>query len=134
MLRPAILALIILATPFGSLADTNHGIVPAGRIYVVDGDTIRISDTTYRLVGFDTPETWKPQCEYEEALGNAATDRLTSLLDASLRVELVVLPGRDRYDRSLARLLIDGQDVGAILISERLARPYENGPRQGWCG
>lgn len=133
MLKTAALTAALVIMPIAGLTDVNHGAVSAGRIHVVDGDTIRIGNTTYRLVGFDTPETWRPQCGYEEALGNEATDRLQDLLDASLRTELVVLPGRDRYDRSLARLLIDGRDVGGILISEGLARPYERGARQGWC-
>lgn len=38
---------------------------------VTDGDTIRMSDgTPVRLVGFNTPEKFEPQCDREAALGN----------------------------------------------------------------
>lgn len=132
MIEP-LAAVVDCIFPTLATLDSNHGIIDPDRIEVVDGDTIRIGATTYRLDGYDTPETWQPQCDFEEALGNAATARLETLLDRAFRVELVVLPGRDRYDRSLARLFIDGQDIGDILIHERLARRYDGGRRQSWC-
>lgn len=102
-------------------------------IRVVDGDTIDVGRTRYRLVGFDTPETYYARCDYELALGRAATSRLRGLVRSGQALDLVVLPGRDRYGRGLARLFIGGTNIAEILISERLARPYEGGRRQGWC-
>ncbi|WP_175499421.1 thermonuclease family protein [Loktanella salsilacus] len=87
----------------------------------------------FRLVGFDTPETYRPQCDYELALGRAATSRLRDLLRDAQRVDLVVLPGRDRYDRGLARLIVQQLDVADTLVSEGLARRYNGGKRLGWC-
>lgn len=46
---------------------------PSREIYMVDGDTAKVAGHNYRLVGYDTPETWRPKCEYERALGQAAT-------------------------------------------------------------
>lgn len=46
----------------------------------------------------------------------------------------MMLPGRDRYNRGLGRLFIGSVDVSEILTTEDLARPYEGGPREGWCG
>ena len=105
----------------------------ADAIRVIDGDTIDVAGDRFRLVGFDTPETYGPKCDYERALGQEATARLRSLLDVVQRAELVVLPGRDRYGRGLARLLVAKRDVGDILISEGLARAYQGGRREGWC-
>ena len=42
--------------------------MPGGSIDVIDGDTVRYAGSTYRLVGFDTPETGrKARCEAEHA-------------------------------------------------------------------
>ncbi len=47
---------------------------------VVDGDTIRIDGRLTRLVGYNAPETWKPNCAAERDLGEAATRRLGQLV------------------------------------------------------
>ena len=107
--------------------------VSSQRINVVDGDTIRIGDDRYRLMGFDTPETRFAQCDSERERGNQATRRLETLIRSEADVILHVAPDKDRYDRFLATLEIAGQDVGPVLISEGLARPYDGGQRMGWC-
>jgi micrococcal nuclease len=58
--------------------------------------------------------------------------RLVELLDAgAVDIEY---EGIDRYGRPLARLRVNGEDVGAILIRERLAVPYHGrGPKMDWC-
>ena len=38
----------------------------------------------------------------------------------------------DVYGRKLRNLAVDGRDVGDVLVSEGLARPYGGG-RRGWC-
>lgn len=108
--------------------------VQPSAIHVVDGDTIRFAGDSWRLVGLDTPETYRPQCDYELALGRAATARLRELVAAGRGVDLVALPGRDRYDRGLARLFIGGENIADILTAEGLARRYDGGRRQSWCG
>lgn len=113
--------------------DATAEMMAASSIYVVDGDTIEAKSDRFRLVGFDTLETYRPQCDYELALGRAATSRLRNLLEDAQRVDLVVLPGRDRYDRGLARLIVQQVDVADTLVSEGLARRYNGGKRSGWC-
>lgn len=116
---------------------------------VVDGDTVRLQGRSYRLVGFNTPETGRnAQCAQENELGFRATARLQSLIRTASRVELMPVacacpPGTHgtnecNYGRSCAVLHADGRDVGSILIAEGLARPYACGPtscprRQQWC-
>lgn len=107
--------------------------VDPSTIHVIDGDTIATPRQKVRLVGFDTPETYEPRCDYELALGNAATQRLRDLLGSGRPVELVMLPGRDRYGRGLGRLYIAQVDVADILMNEGLARRYDGGRRSGWC-
>lgn len=108
--------------------------VQPSAIYVVDGDTIRFAGDSWRLVGLDTPETYRPQCDFELALGQAATARLRELVMSGRGVDLVALPGRDRFNRGLARLFIGGENIADILTSEGLARRYDGGRRQSWCG
>ncbi len=117
-------------------------------IEIIDGDTIRSGGYVYRLVGFDTPETGKnSRCAREQTLGAAATRRLTELIRSGghvlARVPCACLAGTEgtsacNYGRLCARLTVQGRDVGSILISEGLARPYVCGgtscpPRAGWC-
>ena len=117
-------------------------------ISVVDGDTVRANGQTYRLVGFDTPESGSlARCERERKLADAATNRLRQLIangqTALERVPCSCPPGTEgtqqcNHGRLCARLRAEGRDVGTILISEGLARPYlcgQNGcpRRQSWC-
>ncbi|QDI74490.1 thermonuclease family protein [Leisingera aquaemixtae] len=102
-------------------------------IYLIDGDTADIGNDRFRLVGYDTPETYKPRCRYEKALGDEATRRARQLVHEAGTVDFIVLPGRDKYGRGLARIFLHGHDLGNILISEGLARPYRGGRRQSWC-
>ncbi|MDO5759376.1 MAG: hypothetical protein Q4P24_18470 [Rhodobacterales bacterium] len=62
--------------------------VQGSKIYVVDGDTIKIGGESVRLVGFDTPETYRAKCEYELQLGNMATARLRELISGVKQVDL----------------------------------------------
>ncbi|MEP3328920.1 hypothetical protein [Sedimentitalea sp.] len=53
---------------------------------------------------------------------------------ASVRsVNLVILPGRDKFNRGLARLYVERTDAADILLSEGLARRYGGGRRSSWC-
>ena len=124
--------LLILALLWPAVATAE--VIASSSIYVVDGDTVRARGDKFRLVGFDTPETYKPRCEYELALGRAATNRLRQLMASVRSVDLVILPGRDKYNRGLARLYVGRNDVADILVSEGLARRYNGGRRQNWCG
>ena len=132
-----ILALVALAiTAYRQLQTAS---LPAISIFtpsayrVIDGDTVDApTGVRYRLLGYDTPETYRAICDEELALGKRATERLKELL-ASGEVQLIESGKTDRYGRSLARLTVDGNDVGQILIGEGLARPYYGGRHQGWC-
>jgi micrococcal nuclease len=100
-------------------------------LYVTDGDTIRCDGETIRLMGFDTPETYRAKCEGELAAGYEAKARLVALLrSGSLTIQR---RGLDKYRRRLARLYVDGIAVADVMIRELLARPYDGGKRLSWC-
>lgn len=127
------LLFLLMTISIGWVAPIQAEQISARSIYVIDGDTIDINGARYRLVGFDTPETYRPQCDYEKALGNQATARLKQLISGIAIIDLAVQPGRDRYGRGLARLFVGGRDVGTTLINEGLARAYSGGRRASWC-
>jgi endonuclease YncB( thermonuclease family) len=118
-----------------------------GQIEVLDGDTIRVAGETFRLVGFDAPETYRAQCPSERELGNQATFRLRQLVaEGGLDLERIACACRTgtegtlrcNYGRSCGTLKARGQDVGTMLIAEGLARAYVCGrtscpPRESWC-
>ncbi len=108
-------------------------VLSASEVIAVDGDTLDYGDDRYRLVGFDTPETYRSQCHAEKALGLKAKARLTELIQTADQIELIIQPELDAHDRFLAVGRVAGQDVGAILISEGLARSYSGGKRRSWC-
>jgi len=126
---------------------TNASPLDSAQIEVLDGDTIRIGGETIRLVGFDAPETYRAQCPSERELGNRATSRLRHLVaGGGLDLERVACACRAgtegtprcNYGRSCGILRARGQDVGAVLIAEGLARAFVCGrtscpKREAWC-
>lgn len=77
----------------------------------VDGDTIKVSTgETVRFIGIDTPE--RGQCGYKDA-----TAALKKLVDGK-PVELAggARTDRDRYNRILRYVSVDGKDVGLQMI------------------
>lgn len=81
----------------------------------VDGDTIRVGGERIRLRGIDTPELSEPE-------GLAAKQRLEELLRSG---PMEIIPhGRDVYDRLLADVFVNGQNVAEILKSEGFTKMY----------
>jgi micrococcal nuclease len=102
-------------------------------VRVVDGDTIRIGSTYYRLAGIDAPETRGARCGNELALGVRAWNYLDRLLNEA-PVRLEPLYQQDKYGRELARLWIGDLDVSAHMIRMGYARAYDGRTRRkSWC-
>jgi endonuclease YncB( thermonuclease family) len=100
---------------------------------VIDGDTIRYGGVKIRLEDIDAPEVFSPKCPSELARGNRATQRLLELINQG-PFELVRTGTRDkdRYGRKLRTLERAGRSLGATLVAEGLARPWD-GARHPWC-
>lgn len=100
------------ASPSSRLRKRSRHLAPlnnAHHITVIDGDTIRIGMERIRLRGIDAPELSEPG-------GWAATQRLTELLRAG---SIQLIPrGRDVYDRMVADVFVNGQNVAELLKRE----------------
>jgi micrococcal nuclease len=101
---------------------------------VIDGDTIRAEEEHIRLLGLDAAEIHHAQCEAERRLGVLAKHRLEQLLKTGpVEIRRADPPYRiDRYGRTLAHVLINGEDVACVLIREGYARPWRGRP-EDWC-
>lgn len=113
-----------------SAQDAGQGI----RVRVIDGDTIE--DTTsgerIRLSNIDTPETGeRAQCRAEREAGEVAT-RAAREIVASGAVTVRRTGRTDRYGRTIGFVLVDGRDLGEIMMDRGLARPWR-GRREAWC-
>ncbi len=83
------------------------------QVRAVDGDTIRVGGKRIRLRGIDTPEM-------SELQGPAAKQRLEELLrSGSIRIEP---RGRDVYNRLVADVFVNGQNVAEILRNEGFSK------------
>jgi len=83
------------------------------QVRAVDGDTIRVGSERIRLRGIDTPEM-------SELEGPAAKRRLEELLrSGSIRIEP---RGRDVYNRLVADVFVNEQNVAEILRSEGFSK------------
>lgn len=97
---------------------------------VVDGDTLWLNGEKFRLLAIDTPEMGPPKCRAAAPLAAPARDRLADFMDqGTIGIER---NGVDKFGRTLATISIGGQDVGALLLSEGLARVYVPGEAP-WC-
>jgi endonuclease YncB( thermonuclease family) len=106
----------------------------AAALIVIDGDTIRSDEERIRLEGIDAAEIGHAKCEAERRLGALAKHRLEQLLSSgSVDIRRSARPDPpDRYGRTLARVLVNGEDVACVLIKEGYARPW-TGHREDWC-
>lgn len=131
-----VFVILLWFVPIGAFA------VPATVDYILDGDTfaayvnleddIRIS-VRVRIMNVDTPEL-HGECDDEIMRANMARDRLAELIPVGSVVEL----SKIKDDKYLGRIdafvqMVDGRDVGNVLIAEKLGRPYSGGRRAGWC-
>jgi endonuclease YncB( thermonuclease family) len=99
---------------------------------VVDGDTFWYHGDKIRLTDINTPETSQPGCLAEADLGARATRRLIELLNSGAFSLQAQGRDRDRYGRLLRVVTRDGASLGAVLVAEGLAEPWQ-GRRSDWC-
>jgi endonuclease YncB( thermonuclease family) len=128
------LALLVFVTAFEFTEVQVH--------YVYDGDTMMVSlpglppvfgdHISVRIRGIDAPEI-KARCEREKRLSHNARDLVRIMVEHAEHITLKRL-GRDKYFRLLADVVIDGHDVGSVLVEQGLAVRYDGGTKAAnWC-
>lgn len=117
------------------------GPVSARVVRVIDGDTFEASAAIWldqqitvrvRIAGIDAPEL-RSRCDAERRGAEAARDYLARRIEgADVKLSAV------RYDKYGGRVDAtvedQGGDVARAMIHARLARTYDGGHRDGWCG
>lgn len=98
-------------------------------IKVVDGDTVTVlindKKETVRVIGINTPETVDPRRKVE-CFGIEASSKAAELIsDKTIELEKdESQSNRDKYNRLLRYVWIDGKDFGKQMISEGFAYEY----------
>lgn len=111
-----ITALLFLTVGACSSNSDEQQASQADVIRVIDGDTVVISgDERVRLIGIDTPENG--QCGFDEA--KQALEKL--LASGSATFYSGTTSDKDKYDRLLRYIEVEGIDVGLNLISNGFA-------------
>jgi endonuclease YncB( thermonuclease family) len=112
---------------------------------VIDGDTVAVQavwlpdplkkEISVRVYGVDTPEKGhRAQCPEEAARGLAATEFTKKVILAS-KQRVIMLRGWDKYGgRVLGDVILDGQSLRTLLITNGFAREYYGEAKTSWCG
>lgn len=132
-MKSALSVAIILAGT-ATLTESQLSILSGPPYRAIDGDTfeVRLTGERIRILNIDTPEsTSRCKCEYECALGKWAKLELEKQLAKASQIT-ISRTGLDRYNRTLAAVNVDGQDLGDYLIESGLAKKWR-GRKVEWC-
>jgi len=107
------------------LSGTAEAQTVAGRVRVIDGDTFDVGGERIRLHGIDALEAGQT-CETNEGQPWACGDWTTrQVRDRYQNAQAICTPlDRDRYGRIVARCVVQGVDMGQVLVREGLAFAY----------
>lgn len=129
--------LILIFFSMVTLAEAEIALRQYNGQYCYDGDTCYVmidgTKAKIRLLELDTPEISKPKCEAELELGLEARDYLNNLIANASSVEIKTEYEKDYFGRTLAHLIIDGEDASAKIRSNNLGAIYERGNKKDWC-
>ena len=106
-------------------------------LYCYDGDTCYVTidgkNEKIRLLELDTPEISKPKCDAELKLGIKARDFVNDLIKNAETIAFKTDYERDYFGRILSYLIIDDEDVSALLVQNGLGVVYKKGHKMDWC-
>jgi endonuclease YncB( thermonuclease family) len=136
------LILCLTLTSMFAVAGGGSGVEPANILNVnkvhnvYDGDTFRAyfgnneHHEPIRIKGVDTPEI-KGACGAEKQMAIQARDFLRATLRNAKSIQLES-PSRDKYQRVLARVIVDGNDLANMIVQGGHGRVWR-GKREKWC-
>lgn len=149
-MKPGLLALVLVFFSHFSFAQVTTTPPPVYDNWkitkVTDGDTVKIEipgfpialPLSVRVYGIDTPEKapWA-KCEREANLGLSASAFTRNAIAENYKNGGKVVFSNVKWDkyggRIVAKVSLDGKDLGAALINAELARPYFGGAKTSWC-
>jgi len=99
---------------------------------VLDGNTILYAGRKVRLADIDAPAIAEARCDAERLKGGDAKLRLREILNEG-GVTLAAAKAGGSEGAAAHVVLGNGRSVGARLVGEGLARPW-NGRHRSWCG
>ena len=106
-------------------------------LYCYDGDTCYVTidgkNEKIRLLELDTPEISKPKCDAELKLGIKARDFVNDLIKNAETIAFKTDYERDYFGRILSYLIIDDEDVSALLVQNGLGVVYKKDHKMDWC-
>ncbi|MDD5650905.1 MAG: thermonuclease family protein [Candidatus Nanoarchaeia archaeon] len=107
---------------------------------IYDGDTFRGTITDYpkiigerigiRIYGIDCPELKDKDSAVKAKALEAKQFTVAKLREAKV-IELRDML-RDKYFRIVAKVFVDGKELGPMLIEKGLAKPYFGGTKEEW--
>lgn len=100
-----------------------------------DGDTFECNDKIIRILGIDAAEIFHPGvgiCEDQDPAGRVVAQILHSALTAAAKITVVPTAKPDKYGRTLAYVLLDGELYGPDLVKQGLV--YQTVKRYGTNG
>ena len=107
--------------------------IPPAEIRVIDGDTFRAGRETIRIENIDTPEVGnRAECDSERLLARHASDAMRRIMASASGPVQIMRNGKDRFGRTLARVTINGQDIGEQMVAAGFAVPW-SGRVHDWC-
>lgn len=134
----SIFTVILILVPFIIHSET----VPKWTVIeVIDGDTIVIQHSDYfytnpkiRLLGIDTPESWRPKCDNEKLLGLKAKEFVKKTIADVGNIVTLGKIDKDKYGRILTTVYVGNKDLSELLIKNGLGIPYFGDAKTNmWC-
>lgn len=107
-------------------------------ISVSDGDTMRVNQESFRIVGYDTPELQTGKCVSERRLASKARLRLIELTKhPTARLQEVLCHGSN-FGRKCAVIYVNNRNIASTMVREGFADHYwctSSGcpKRRNWC-
>jgi endonuclease YncB( thermonuclease family) len=118
---PAAIALLFVCLLWVWIRYSAKQIINPRNLCVIDGDTLwilgpdRSITEKVRLQNVNAPELRRPRSRRELNRAVAANEFLRERVERA-RSATIRRRGKDRYGRTLARIAIDGSDLGRLLV------------------
>ena len=106
-------------------------------LFCYDGDTCYVTyqgnNDKVRLLDLDTPEISHPKCEKEYTHGIEARNYINKYILDGEKIEFETEYNRDFFDRILAYIIVDGENVSKIMVLNGLGVVYDKNNKKDWC-